>query len=176
MGNIFVASDECLRINYDYEEGIFKVKLRDDFDTLDKDVKLVKAYKILTLLEDKLAHRAMNVPYSYSFDAGKSPKLAFFRFNSFRIGRTLDFLENALYPLRSSRSIRTIANSLSIKLGIRFRLLRKNALTLMRKDRSHQDWMTQNEELLTMYIESVAGEKSAEEAIAIWPFLVKAGV
>lgn len=35
---------------------------------------------------------------------------------------------------------------------------------------------TQNEELLTMYIESVAGEKSAEEARAIWPFPVKAGV
>lgn len=34
----------------------------------------------------------------------------------------------------------------------------------------------QNEELLTMYIESVAGEKSAEEARAIWPFPVKAGV
>ncbi|KAI2369967.1 hypothetical protein LOY89_004858 [Ophidiomyces ophidiicola] len=59
--------------NYDYEKGIFKVKLRDDFDTLDEDgkmlamrewsqVKLAKAYEISTLLENKPAHRAMNVP------------------------------------------------------------------------------------------------------------------
>lgn len=35
---------------------------------------------------------------------------------------------------------------------------------------------TQNEELLTMYIESVAGEKPTEEARAIRPFPPKAGV
>ncbi|OJD28391.1 hypothetical protein ACJ73_00200 [Blastomyces percursus] len=167
MGNIFVASDQCSRIvslidlqsisaqwpvflkppqNYDYEKGIFEVKLRDDFDTLDEDGKM----------------------------------LAMREWSQVKIGRTLDFLENALYVLRRNRSIHTIANSLSIKLGIIFRLLRKNALTLMR-----EGWVapgldvdekrTQNEELLTMYIESVAGEKSAEEARAIWPFPVKAG-
>ena len=30
---------------------------------------------------------------------------------------------------------------------------------------------TQNEQLLAIYIESVVGEKSAEEARAIWPLL-----
>ncbi|KAJ5827550.1 hypothetical protein N7447_004313 [Penicillium robsamsonii] len=59
--------------NYDYKKGIFEVKLRDDFDTLDEDnkihamrewsqAKLAKADEIPTLLEDKPAHRAMNVP------------------------------------------------------------------------------------------------------------------
>lgn len=84
MGNIVVASDEWSRIvsltdlqtssalpaflqaqwavflkppqNFGYEKGIFEVKLRDDFDTLDEDdkkltmrewsqVKLAKAYE-----------------------------------------------------------------------------------------------------------------------------------
>ncbi|KAJ5480495.1 hypothetical protein N7530_006004 [Penicillium desertorum] len=62
IGNIFVASNERLRINYDYKKGIFKVKLRDNFDTLDKDIKLAKAYKISTLLKDKLTYKAINVP------------------------------------------------------------------------------------------------------------------
>ncbi|KAJ5203019.1 hypothetical protein N7449_005098 [Penicillium cf. viridicatum] len=228
MGNIFVASDERSRIvslidlqsisilpaflqaqwpvflkppqNYDYEKGIFEVKLRDDFDTLDKDskmlamrewsqVKLAKAYEISTLLEDKPAHRAMNVPRVFRelfLRCGEVSEIGVLPLRAclielFQNWSDLGFSREC--PLSfTQEQVDTHDRQFSeYQAWYKIQALAQECL-----DTDAEGWVapgldvdekrTQNEELLTMYIESVAGEKSAEEARAIWPFPVKAGV
>ncbi|KAJ6018526.1 hypothetical protein N7499_003275 [Penicillium canescens] len=228
MGNIFVASDECSRIvslidlqsisvlpaflqaqwpvflkppqNYDYEKGIFEVKLRDDFDTLDEDgkmlamrewsqVKLAKAYEISTLLEDKPAHRAMNVPRVFRelfLRCGEVSEIGVLPLRAclielFQNWSDLGFSGEC--PLSfTQEQVDTHDRQFSeYQAWYKIQALAQECL-----DTDAEGWVapgldvnekrTQNEELLTMYIESVAGQKSAEEARAIWPFPVKAGV
>lgn len=228
MGNIFVASDECSRIvslidlqsisvlpaflqaqwpvflkppqNYDYEKGMFEVKLRDDFDTLDEDgkmlamrewsqVKLAKAYEISTLLEDKPAHRAMNVPRVFRelfLRCGEVSEIGVLPLRAclielFQNWSDLGFSGEC--PLSfTQEQVDTHDRQFSeYQAWYKIQALAQECL-----DTDAEGWVapgldvnekrTQNEELLTMYIESVAGQKSAEEARAIWPFPVKAGV
>ncbi|KAJ5936044.1 hypothetical protein N7454_005342 [Penicillium verhagenii] len=176
MGNIFVAPDECSRIpvflqpppNYDYEKGIFAVKQRDDFDTLDSDgkmlalrewsqAKLAKTYENSTLLENKPAHRAMNVP-------------RVFREVFHRCGEVseeqIDAHDRQFPAYRAWYTIEALARE----------CLGTDAEGWVAPGLDVSEKRAQNEELLNIYIESVAGEKSAEEARAIWPFPVEAGV
>ncbi|KAI1949824.1 hypothetical protein LOZ57_002302 [Ophidiomyces ophidiicola] len=228
MGNIFVASDECSRIvslidlqsisvlpaflqaqwpvflrppqNYDYERGIFKVKLRDDFDTLDEDgkmlamrewsqVKLAKAYEISTLLENKPAHRAMNVPRVFRelfLRCGEVSEIGVLPLRAclielFQNWSDLGFSVEC--PLSfTQEQVDTHDRQFSEYQGwYKIQALARECL-----DTDAEGWVApgldvnekrmQNEKLLSMYIQTVAGEKSSEEARAIWPFPVKAGV
>ncbi|KAJ5569105.1 hypothetical protein N7450_011591 [Penicillium hetheringtonii] len=162
--------------NYGYEKGIFEVKLRDDFDTLDEDgkklamrewsqVKLAKAYKISILLEDKPAHVVMNVP-------------RVFRELFLRCG---EVSEIGVLPLRACL-IELFQNWSDLGFSGEYALsfTQEQALAQECLDTDAERWVasaldanekrTQNEQLLAIYIENVAGEKSAEEARAIWPF------
>ncbi|KAI1961963.1 hypothetical protein LOZ58_003041 [Ophidiomyces ophidiicola] len=185
---------------YDYERGIFKVKLRDDFDTLDEDgkmlamrewsqVKLAKAYEISSLLENKPAHRAMNVPRVFRelfLRCGEVSEIGVLPLRAclmehFQNWSDLGFSVEC--PLSfTQEQVDTHDRQFSEYQGwYKIQALARECL-----DTDAEGWVApgldvnekrmQNEELLSMYIQSVAGEKSAEEARAIWPFPVKAGV
>ncbi|KAJ5121107.1 uncharacterized protein N7515_009068 [Penicillium bovifimosum] len=186
--------------NHDYEMGIFEVKLRDDIDILDEDdkmlamrewsqVKLAKAYEISTLLEDKPAYRAMGVPRVFRelflrcrevSEIGVLPLRACL-IELFQSWPDLGFSGEC--PLFfTQEQIDTHERQFSeYQAWYKIQALVQECL-----DTDAEGWIPpeldvtekrrQNEELLTMYIESVAGEKSADEARAIWPFPVKAGV
>ena len=186
MGNIVVASDEWSRIvsltdlqtisappaflqaqwavflkppqNFGYEKGIFEVKLRDDFDTLDGDdkkltmrewsqVKLAKAYESSILLEDKPAHRVMNVPRVFRelfLRCGEVSEIGVLRaclIELFQNWSDLGFSGEYALSFTQEQVDMHDRQFSEYQAGIIFRLSRKNALTLMRKDGSHRHWM-----------------------------------
>ncbi|KAJ6118731.1 hypothetical protein N7471_013351 [Penicillium samsonianum] len=224
MGNIFVAPNELSLIdlqsisvlpaflqaqwpvflkppqNYDYEMGIFEVKLRDDFDTLDEDskmlamrewsqVKLAKAYEISTLLEDKPAHKAMNVPRVFRelfLRCGEVSEIGVLPLRAclielFQNWSDLGFSGECPLSFTQEQIDKHEHQFSEYQAWYKIQALAQECL-----DTDAEGWVapgldvnekrTQNEELLTMYIESVGGEKSADEARATWPFPIKAGV
>ncbi|KAF9894398.1 hypothetical protein FE257_007901 [Aspergillus nanangensis] len=71
----------------------------------------------------------------------------------------------------SSFVVEKSPNTLNIEPGMTFESLRKNALTLMKKGGLPRNWIIvekirQNEDLKALYVERVASEMSAEEAMA----------
>lgn len=228
MGNIFVSPDNCSKIvslidlqsisvlpaflqahwpvflkppqNYDYEKGIIEVKLRDEFDTLDKDgrmlamrewsqVKLAKAYEISTLLGNKPAYRAMNVPRVFRelfLRCGEVSEIGVLPLRAclielFQNWSDLGFSGEC--PLSITQEQVDMHDRQFSKYQAWYKI---QAFAQECLDTDAEGWVapgldvnekrTQNEELLNMYIQSVAGEKSAEEARAIWPFPVMAEV
>lgn len=228
MGNIFVAPNECSRIvslidlqsisvlpaflqaqwpvflkppqNSDYEKGIFKVKLRDDFDTLDEDskaiatrewsqAKLAKAYEISTFLEDKPAYRAMNVPRVFRelfLRCAEVSEIGVLPLRACLIELVQSWSDLGFSGKCPLSFTQTQFDTHERQFADYEAWYKVQALAQEFLDTDAEGWIapgldvnekkTQNEELLTMYIESVAGEKSTDEAIAIWPFPVKAGI
>ncbi|KAI2672541.1 hypothetical protein LCP963914a_9382 [Penicillium roqueforti] len=183
---------------YDYVKGIFQPQLPDNFNELDKDskaiafrewsqVKLAKAYEVSTYLEDRAAHNAMNVP-------------RVFRELFTRCG---EISEVGIVPLRECL-IEILQNWSSLGFsgkcpysfsrdeldahGRQFAEYRAwhdvQALAEECLDTDAEGWIAppldidekrrQNGELLDLYIEKASGEKSAEDAKAMWPFTVEA--
>lgn len=152
-------------------------------------VKLAKAYKISTLLEDKPAHRAINIPRVFRelfLRCGEVSEIGVLPLRAclielFQNWSDLGFSGEC--PLSfTQEQVDTHDRQFSeYQAWYKIQALAQECL-----DTDAKGWVVpgldvnekrrQNEELLTMYIESVAGEKSAEEARAIWPFPVKAGV
>lgn len=183
--------------NYDYVKGIFQPKLPDDFDSLDEEskiialrewsqVKLAKAYEVSTYLQNRVAHDAMNVP-------------RVFRELFTRCG---EVFEVGIIPLRACL-IEILQNwsSLGFSGKCPFSFSEEELDAHERQFAEYQAWheaqalaeecldtdaegwiapqldikekRRQNEELMSLYVERVAGEKSAEEAKAMWPFPVE---
>ncbi|KAJ5569169.1 hypothetical protein N7450_011655 [Penicillium hetheringtonii] len=143
--------------NYGYEKGIFEVKRRDDFDTLDEvgkklairewsQVKLAKAYEISTLLEDKPVHRVMNLFLRCGevSEIGVLPLRACL-IELFQNWSDLGFSGEYALSFTQEQIDMHDRQFSEYQAGIIFRLSRKNALTLMWKDGSHRDWMRMRE-------------------------------
>lgn len=182
---------------YDYVRGIFHPKLPDNFDSMDEEskilalrewsrVKLTKAYEVSTYLNNRAAHDAMTVP-------------RVFRELFTRCG---EVYEVGIIPLRACL-IEIIQNWSSLGFSGKCPLSftqeeldahecqfaeyqawhELQALVEECLDTDAEGWIVphldieekrmQNKELMALYIERVAGEKSAEEAKAMWPFQVE---
>ncbi|KAJ5368331.1 uncharacterized protein N7496_008091 [Penicillium cataractarum] len=196
MENIFVNPDECSTIvslidfqstsvlpaflqaqwpiflrppqNYDYERGIFQPQLPEDFDRLDEEngtialrewsqVKLAKAYEVSTYLEDRAAHDAMSVPQICQNWAS----LGFSGECSYSFSQAeLDEHERQFAEYQAWDEVRMLAEECF--------------------DTDSEGWIApqldinekrrQNKELMALYIEKVAGERSEKEAKGMWPF------
>ncbi|CAG8218062.1 unnamed protein product [Penicillium olsonii] len=207
MGNIFVAPDESkwpvfLRPpqNSDYEEGMVEVKVRDDFDTLDEDgkmlarsewlqAKLAKAYEVSTVLENKPAYRAMTVPRVFRelflrcgevSDVGVLPLRACLieLFHSWSdLGFSgecpVSFTQEQVDAHKRQFSEYEAWNQIQ---SLAQECLGTDAEGWIAPGFDVNEKRKQNEQLLAMYIESVAGQMSADEARAVWPFPIKAGI
>ena len=228
MGNIFVTPDECSKItclidfqsisvlpaflqakwpvflrppqNSDYEEGMVEVKVRDDFDTLDEDgkmlarsewlqAKLAKAYEVSTVLENKPAYRAMTVPRVFRelflrcgevSEVGVLPLRACLieLFHSWSdLGFSgecpVSFTQEQVDAHKRQFSEYEAWNQVQ---SLAQQCLGTDAEGWIAPGLDVNEKRKQNEQLLAMYIESVAGEMSADEARAVWPFPVKTGV
>ncbi|OJJ50336.1 hypothetical protein ASPZODRAFT_110635 [Penicilliopsis zonata CBS 506.65] len=181
--------------NYDYKMGIFQPSLPADFDQLDEEgkeialrewsqVKLAKAYEVSTYLEDRTAHNAMNVPRVFRelfircgqvSEVGVLPlraclmeisenwtTLGFrgecpFSFNQAEI----DAHERQFAEYQAWQEVRELAEE----------CLDTDAEGWIAPQLDIDEKRRQNEELMALYIEKVAGERSVEEAKAMWPFI-----
>lgn len=169
-------------------------KLPEEFDELDKEsqslalqelsqAKLAKAYEVSTYLEDRVAHDAMDVP-------------RVFRELFIRCG---EVSEVAVIPLRACL-IEIFQNwsSLGFTGPCPFSFNKEEINTHEQQFTKYQAWhevqrlawecldtnaegwvppqlditekRRQNRELLSMFIEQMAGEKSPEEAMKMWLF------
>ncbi|KAJ5936820.1 hypothetical protein N7466_003270 [Penicillium verhagenii] len=184
--------------NYDYEKGIHAVKPHDDFDTLDPDdktlamrewtqAKLTKAYEISTLLENKPAHRATNIPRIFReifLRCGEVSQIGVLPLRAclielFQNWSELGFSSECPLSFTQAQIEAHDRQFVAYQAWYGVRALARECLGT-----DAEGWVApgldvgekraQNEELLTMYVESVAGEKSADQARAMWPFPVKA--
>lgn len=183
--------------NYDYVKGIFQPKLPDDFDQLDEEsrilalrewsqVKLAKAYEVSTYLEDRPAHNAMSVPRVFRelfircgevSEEGIVPLRACL-IEIFQNWASLGFSGNCPYSFSQAEIDEHECQFAEYRAWHEVRALAEECL-----DTDAEGWIApqldinekrrQNEELMALYIEKVAGERSAKEAKAMWPFLTE---
>lgn len=180
--------------NYDYVKGIFQPKLPDDFDQLDEEsrilalrewaqVKLAKAYEVSTYLEDKPAHNAMNVPRVFRelfIRCGEVSEVGIVPLRAclmeiFQNWAGLGFSGDCPYSFSQAEIDQHERQFAQYRAWHEVRSLAEECL-----DTDAEGWIAphldinekrrQNEELMALYIEKVAGERSAEEAKAMWPF------
>ncbi|KAL4778356.1 kinase-like domain-containing protein [Aspergillus varians] len=178
----------------DYTKGLFQPVMPDDLDSLDGEYKaaalhdwtqskLVKAYEISTFLENRLAHKAMDVP-------------RVFRELFIRLGETADV---GVVPLRECLiEIFQDWSNLGFAGHCPYSFSQKEIGAHERQFADYQEWsevqqlaqeslgtdaegwvapqldfaekQRQNKELMSMYIARMAEEKSPAEARRIWPF------
>lgn len=181
--------------NYDYVQGMFQPKLPDDFDTLDEEskmlalrewsqVKLTKAYEVSTYLHNRAAHGAMNVPRVFRelftrcgevHDVGIIPLRACLieiLQNWSNLGfagkcplsfspEDLDAHESQFAEYQAWHEVHALAEE----------CLDTDAEGWIAPQLDIAEKRRQNEELMALYIKSVAGEKSVEDAKMMWPFV-----
>ena len=180
--------------NYDYVKGIFHPTLPKDFDQLDEEgkrlalrewsqVKLAKAYEVSTLLENKAAHNALNVPRVFRelfTRCGEVSEMDIIPLRAclieiFQSWSSLGFPNQCPYSF-SQEEIDTHERQFAeYQAWHEVRALAEECL-----DTDAEGWIApqldihekrrQNQELKALYIEKVTGERSAEEAKAMWPF------
>lgn len=183
--------------NYDYVRGIFQPQLPEDFDKLDKEsktialrewsqVKLAKAYEVSTYLEDRAAHEAMSVPRVFRelfvrcgevSDVGIVPLRACL-IEIYQNWANLGFSEECPFSFSQAELDEHERQFAEYQAWSQVRMLAEECL-----DTDAEGWITpqmdihekrrQNEELMALYIEKVAGERSAKEAKAMWPFFTE---
>lgn len=184
--------------NYDYVKGIFQPKLPDDFDNLDEDsrqlvlrewsqVKLAKAYEVSTFLEDRAAHDAMNAPRVFRelfircgevSEVGLVPLRACL-IEIFQDWASLGFSGKCPFSFSQEEIDEHEHHFAEYQAWHEVRALAEECL-----DTDAEGWIApqldidekrrQNEELMALYIQKVAGERSEEEAKAMWPFFTGA--
>ncbi|CAG8428842.1 unnamed protein product [Penicillium salamii] len=180
--------------SYDYVKGIFHTEPPGNFHELDEQskatalaewsqVKLTKAYEVSTYLEDRPAHNAMNVPRVFRelfTRCGEVSEVGIVPLRACLIEilhnwSSLEFSGDCPYSF-SQEEVDTHERQFD-----EYRAWHEaQALAEECLDTDAEGWIApqldvkekrmQNEELLALYIEKVSGEKSAEEARAMWPF------
>lgn len=183
-----------LKPPHNYVKGLVQPKLPDGFDELDEEskslaerewsqAKLAKAYEVSTCLENRVAYHAMNVP-------------RVFRELFIRCG---ELSEVGVIPLRACLiEIYQNWSNLGFTGECPFSFTEEEIDTHERQFTEYQAWhevqrlawecldtdaegwvapqvdfaekRKQNKELLSMFIERMAGERSREEAMKMWPF------
>ncbi|KAJ6019859.1 hypothetical protein N7522_000567 [Penicillium canescens] len=183
---------------HNYVKGIFQPQLPADFNKLDEDnratvfrewsqVKLAKAYEVSTYLEDRAAHNAMNVPRVFRelftrcgevSEVGIVPLRACL-IEIFQNWSSLGFSDKCPYSFSQDEVDAHEYQFAEYRAWHDVQALAEECL-----DTDAEGWIApqldinekrrQNEELLALYIEKSSGEKSAEEAKAMWPFPIEA--
>lgn len=180
--------------SHDYVKGIFKVKLPENFDQLDEEskaialrewsqVKLAKAYEVSTYLEDRAASDAMNIPHVFRelfIRCGEVSEVGIIPLRTclieiFQSWSELGFSGECPYSFSQGEIDEHERQFAEYQAWHEVRALAEECL-----DTDSDGWIApqldinekrrQNEELMAMYIEKVAGERSAQEAKAMWPF------
>lgn len=177
-----------------YAKGLVHPKLPDNFDALDEDskiiarrewsqAKLAKAYEISTYLENRAAHNAMNVPRVLRelfircgevSDVGVIPLRACL-IEIFQNWSDLGFSGQCPFSFTEEDIHLHERQFIEYQAWNEVQQLAQECL-----DTDAEGWVApqldimekrrQNKELLAMYIEQVAGERSPEEAREMWPF------
>ncbi|CEJ62630.1 hypothetical protein PMG11_11125 [Penicillium brasilianum] len=183
--------------NYDYVRGIFQPQLPEDFDKLDEEsriialrewsqVKLAKAYEVSTYLEDRAAHDAMSVPHVFRelfIRCGEVSEVGIVPLRACLIEicqnwANLGFSGECPYSFSQAELDEHERQFAEYQAWYEVRMLAEECL-----DTDAEGWIApqldinekrrQNEELMALYIEKVAGERSAKEAKAMWPFFTE---
>ncbi|KXG46483.1 Aminoglycoside phosphotransferase [Penicillium griseofulvum] len=180
--------------NYDYVKGIFHPELPENFKELDEEskvialrdwtqVKLAKAYEVSTYLEDRPASNAMNVPRIFQelfTRCGEVSEVGIVPLRACLIEISQSWSELGFHgecPFTFSQQDidEHERHFAEYQAWYDVRALAEECL-----DTDSEGWIApqldinekrrQNEELLAMCIERVAGERSVQEAKAMWPF------
>ncbi|RAQ41311.1 hypothetical protein AFGD_011110 [Aspergillus flavus] len=177
-----------------YTKGLVQPKLPGDFDELDEEgkaaalqewsqSKLAKAHEVATVLENGVAHNAMNIPRVFRelfircgevSEVGVVP-LRECLIEIFRSWSSLGFTGQCPYSF-SNEEITTHEHQFAeYQAWDEVQQLAQECL-----DTDAEGWIApqldieekrrQNRELLSLYIKRMAGEKSPDEARAMWPF------
>lgn len=183
--------------NYDYAMGIFQPQLPEDFDKLDEEsriialrewsqVKLAKAYEVSTYLEDRTAYDAMSVPRVFRelfSRCGEVSEVGIVPLRACLIEicqnwANLGFSGECPYSFSQAELDEHERQFAEYQAWHEVRMLAEECL-----DTDAEGWIApqldinekrrQNEELMALYIERVAGERSAKEAKAMWPFFTE---
>ncbi|KAJ9196693.1 hypothetical protein DTO164E3_6223 [Paecilomyces variotii] len=184
-----------LKPPHGYIKGLVQPKLPDEFDELDEDskllaqrewsqAKLAKAYEVSTYLEDRVAHEAMmNVPRVFRelfircgevSEVGVIPLRACL-IEIFQNWSTLGFTGQCPFSFTEEEIDTHEQQFLEYQAWHEVQRLAWECL-----DTDAEGWVApevdiaekrkQNKELLSMFIERMAGERSPEEAMKMWPF------
>jgi hypothetical protein len=183
--------------NCDYVRGIFQPQLPEDFDKLDEEnrvialrewsqVKLAKAYEVSTYLEDRTAHDAMSVPRVFRelfIRCGEVSEVGIVPLRACLIEicqnwANLGFSGECPYSFSQAELDEHERQFAEYQAWHEVRMLAEECL-----DTDAEGWIApqldinekrrQNKELMALYIEKVAGERSAKEAKAMWPFFTE---
>ncbi|KAE8413738.1 hypothetical protein BDV36DRAFT_303941 [Aspergillus pseudocaelatus] len=177
-----------------YIKGFVQPKLPDDFRELDEEYKttalqewsqskLAKAYEVATCLENRVAHNAMNIPRvfrDFFIHCGEVSEVGAIPLRECLIEifwnwSSLGFTGQCPYSF-SAEEIATHEHQFAkYQAWHEVQHLAQECL-----DTDAEGWIApqlnieekrrQNRELLSLYIEQMAGEKSPDEARAMWPF------
>ncbi|KAB8279407.1 kinase-like domain-containing protein [Aspergillus minisclerotigenes] len=177
-----------------YTKGLVQPKLPGDFDELDEEgkaaalqewsqSKLAKAYEVATFLENRVAHNAMNIPHVFRelfIRCGEVSEIGVVPLRECLIEifcnwSSLGFTGQCPYSF-SNEEIATHAHQFAeYQAWDEVQQLARECL-----DTDAEGWIApqldieekrrQNRELLSLYIKRMAGEKSPDEARAMWPF------
>lgn len=185
---------EFLKPPDNYTQGFTSPELPDGYDNMDDEskllarrewsqAKLAKAYEVSTYLEDRPAHTARNVPRVFRelftrcgevSEVGVIPLRARL-IEIFQNWSSLGFIGSCPYSF-SEEDIQTHEQQFAdYQAWHEVQHLAQECL-----DTDAEGWISpeldieekrrQNRELLAMFIERMAGEKSPEEARQMWPF------
>ncbi|KAE8366087.1 kinase-like domain-containing protein [Aspergillus caelatus] len=177
-----------------YIKGFVQPELPDDFRELDEEYKttalqewsqskLAKAYEVATCLENRVAHNAMNIPRvfrDFFIHCGEVSEVGAIPLRECLIEifwnwSSLGFTGQYPYSF-SAEEIATHEHQFAkYQAWHEVQHLAQECL-----DTDAEGWIApqlnieekrrQNRELLSLYIEQMAGEKSPDEARAMWPF------
>ncbi|OBT41089.1 hypothetical protein VE00_09345 [Pseudogymnoascus sp. WSF 3629] len=185
---------EFLKPPANYPEGFVQPTLPDSFETLDSDDKalarlewdqatIAKAYEVSNFLENRPAHNAINIPRVFKelfvrcgevSDYGVIP-LRTCLIEIFQNWIPLGFTGICPYSFSDSE---IQENQLRFQDYHAWHEVQELAKTCL--DTDSEGWISpqldfeekqrQNKELLGMLIERMEGEKTADEAVKMWPF------
>ena len=183
-----------LRPPHNYTKGLVKPKLPENFEQMDPDDKELakyemkqatsaKAYEVSTYLENRRAHNAMNIPRVFrelfvrcgeTSEVGVIPLRACL-IEIFQSWSQLGFTGECPYSFTPAEIQEHDSQFREYADWHRVQRLARECL-----DTDAEGWISpemniaekrrQNEELRNMFVERMAGEKSAEEARKMWPF------
>ena len=185
---------EFLKPPLNYPEGLVLPKLPDGFESLDSDDKALamlewkeatvsKAYEVSNFLENRTAHNAMNIPRVFKeffIRCGEVSEYGVIPLRTclieiFQNWAELGFTGICPYSF-SDAEIQE--NELRFQDYHAWSAVQELAKTCL--DTDAEGWISpeldfeekqrQNRELLGLFIEQMAGEKTADEAKAMWPF------
>ncbi|EAW13223.1 uncharacterized protein ACLA_016690 [Aspergillus clavatus NRRL 1] len=183
-----------LRPPLDYPQGLVQPKLPSDFEQFDEEAKsaalqewtqtkLAKAYEVSTFLENRVAHKAMNVPRVFRelfIRCGEVSEVGIVPLREclieiFQSWSSLGFAGQCPYSFRDDEIDVHGRQFAEYQAWNDVQQLVQECL-----DTDAEGWVApqldfaekqrQNKELLSVYIKQMAEERSAEEAKAMWPF------